>query len=1004
MSIYSYKDKYLKYKMKYLQAKAMVGGIRNTLSSDTADDDQCITNVLKSNQFENCTSGICAKVFTKYGPHNYYLYIDSNIINDIKLKCSLCNKTLLFLNEFNDFMKINSKDYDDSKVVAEGKTGYYYYEDNNSELKQLVKHKLFPLMKKLLLIKPIPSLFNCIKELCNNQLLNDKKEQRDIADKILQILYLNKIQPIYQQIVIEVTKINDLTKYIKINRLISDLLPDAFKNLRNILDKIIALYNEFITYIKLHSCYDNPHPELCSEYKKIFDSFNIGDYNEYKQFLEIHIPELEKYKQILDTKEKPFDYIIEIPLSPNNFKILYLDFDETLGFFHLTVHLFIPAIKNIINEKHHINFTKELLKLCIRPYLKDFFEILKLLKHKKYISEIIIMSRNRNSRLWPTYFIDIITLLHEITGIDKVIDDMILGVTEKDIGNNFIVDDKCEHVIQRKQCIEIKPYICYIDIEKIRTILEYLKVDSKEIEKTITFLTDNEALIKEMYKTQYNIDDVKTLNNLEDQELIQCYNEIIDKYIVDNQDRKQFYFDSIEFLKELENYIEPKLINGKILNDYLYFNNLKFNKYINKYIIYYYFKLIKDTYLNRSCKHKFNFVVNFLTTWQEYYNFFYLCIKMIKSYISDSVIISIGESPSKFLYTQSLLYSHPKTKEELQRCMFPDNLEFSYFPISRLSFIFYKMYDEDTTLNEDISTRQINDIQDIINKFRVHCKLNKLDPISIIASNKNYIFVDRVEKGRAITAFIYLYSELIKELQPDVRMKFIEKFKIVGFEFILSSEQKLEQDKRIANIEKFIENKFGKNKSIFSFILFDTYLVGAEYYNIVSKKTHPQYFSLYDKLYGNFFESYIIYTAIVNYTTLPENVYGNTRCIKFLNFLNGESNNDILEVSKNKDNTGSKFCNMLNYILYYILIEKNEKILSIIQNIDKINYKKFGYIEYLKIDDLFKNVLNKLYKDFGNYLVCNNDYLVWYINYMLNYIDITIINPDDYELSSVISS
>jgi len=193
--------------------------------------------------------------------------------------------------------------------------------------------------------------------------------------------------------------------------------------------------------------------------------------------------------------------------------------------------------------------------------------------------------------------------------------------------------------------------------------------------------------------------------------------------------------------------------------------------------------------------------INFfsLKFWQEYYYLFYLSLKIIHNYYkNDSMIISIGESPMKLIFAQSLFYADDNLKIHLQN--FPNNLSFNYLPISKLSLL---LMDTLKRNSDDINNDYLEDIDkdnfitNFFNKLNNNFDLKiissrflellikyKLDPKNIIESNKNHIFIDRGESFSTIKMFLFLYykSYLIQYGNNSNINMFTEKIKLVTFD------------------------------------------------------------------------------------------------------------------------------------------------------------------------------------------------------------------------------
>lgn len=168
--------------------------------------------------------------------------------------------------------------------------------------------------------------------------------------------------------------------------------------------------------------------------------------------------------------------------------LLVLDFDETLGSFHINFSVYskLLALLNIPNANI---IRKKLLMYHIRPNLIHFFKELKKLKDENKIHKIDIMSRNSDRTSYGGYFKETIDIIEEITQTPKLIDEIHLNVFNKNLDARYggkyekyyIIDDKCEHVNPKEKCIPIEPYVSYIHYSEFINILREVGVDERII-------------------------------------------------------------------------------------------------------------------------------------------------------------------------------------------------------------------------------------------------------------------------------------------------------------------------------------------------------------------------------------------------------------------------------------------------------------------------------------------------------------------------------------------
>ena len=161
---------------------------------------------------------------------------------------------------------------------------------------------------------------------------------------------------------------------------------------------------------------------------------------------------------------------------------------------------------------------------------------------------------------------------------------------------------------------------------------------------------------------------------------------------------------------------------------------------------------------------------------------------------NTSRVVSLGESPSKLVFIQELLSRHPSYKRVLEKYGFATNVEYTFFPASRLAF--GESTDIVHRLNLDISTciRNADDRARIVNDrsfsaprwddILSHFMLFKMDPASIIAEGKNIYIQDRCEGYTSICAILYIYNKLcyMQDITHAQRLELFERLYILGFD------------------------------------------------------------------------------------------------------------------------------------------------------------------------------------------------------------------------------
>lgn len=195
---------------------------------------------------------------------------------------------------------------------------------------------------------------------------------------------------------------------------------------------------------------------------------------------------------------------------------LCLDFDETLGSFHMCYSLFskLLFIEKTLDETIKRRIKEEILRLYhIRPHLIDFFKFLNELKRYKKIDKIFILTRNSDRMNFPGYLRETIEIIQEITNTPDLIDDIIENVKSKilrtDIYNKiYIVDDKPEHVSPIENSIRVSPFISYVSYTVYLEKMRELSISEELIEKFSKILhslskTDFDIKDKSSYTNQY---------------------------------------------------------------------------------------------------------------------------------------------------------------------------------------------------------------------------------------------------------------------------------------------------------------------------------------------------------------------------------------------------------------------------------------------------------------------------------------------------------------------
>lgn len=450
--------------------------------------------------------------------------------------------------------------------------------------------------------------------------------------------------------------------------------------------------------------------------------------------------------------------------------------------------------------------------------------------------------------------------------------------------------------------------------------------------------------------------------------------------------------------------------NLKIMNEssellkYDYFSSIDKINY-DDFIIYYK-KLMDDAFINRidnisQMEGQLNELTYMgLKFWQEYYYLFYLSLKIIKKYIDNSNIIGIGESPMKLIFSQYLFYEDRDIKKYLNENNYPTNLTFNYLPISGLSKpsyqtnskyynnSFYEAKNKDSIIDMNISLLDRNLSKEKINDYLLYLEKLKYDPRTIIESRQSkFIFVDRGETFNTTKTFLYLYKRIFllqygSENNEDKLQIFISKFKLITFDGNYDDSKFLESN--IDLIKRFCIKLF-KTSTIFEHYLINLHTQDTNYENMMAKLDKN---NIIKKLAPRFNSQFIIPHNVINFISLPEKIYLNTRCIKSIK-LDELQNNIVYNLRYNiKDKKeGSKNCNLSNLVIFIIFnkLKDDKTLLKLIKN---LNFVKESKLSVLNENSLNLELLNDIKLDIDSFkkiMINSNDDIINKNSYNIEY-------------------
>ena len=357
--------------------------------------------------------------------------------------------------------------------------------------------------------------------------------------------------------------------------------------------------------------------------------------------------------------------------------------------------------------------------------------------------------------------------------------------------------------------------------------------------------------------------------------------------------------------------------------------------------------------------------------WKEFIMAFCVAFDIIKKcYKDDSLVLSLGESPSKLVFTQSLFYNNPKIDGLMKTKGIPKNIEFQYLPLSYLRHILTERFDISRTDTDTVYEKMFIS-ENTLDIYLQYFMTNVIDPKSIIKKKKNFIIIDRVESYRSILSFIFMYFKLAKMqklAEKDIKI-LIKKFKIVGFDgnydeeniikaYILSTKNFItcvifnEFGIYVPDVDEMFEFYKIPIKSDGSLSIIPCKELGFEIKNPNIKKFINGYFCTY------YFNNYI------NFNAVPEYINRESRCIRTVKIGDMESKEELIGLTIKEEGASSNNCNIINLILYIIfndLISNNiiSKLLTNELNMSNISLIHNNY-------NMLTNVFRKL-EEYGEH-------------------------------------
>jgi hypothetical protein len=446
--------------------------------------------------------------------------------------------------------------------------------------------------------------------------------------------------------------------------------------------------------------------------------------------------------------------------------------------------------------------------------------------------------------------------------------------------------------------------------------------------------------------------------------------------------------------------------SDKLLN-YDYFSRINKKNYDDFLIIYK--KLMDDAFSSRIENPPRNLINKLgyagLRFWQEYYYLFYLSLKIIKKYVDNSNIISIGESPMKLIFSQSLFYQDHLIRDYLYENNYPTNLIFNYLPLSGLSKFaysnnpsyynssFYNAKNEEAKNNivNKIITLLDNNLSQIIDNYKTYLERMKYDPKTIIESSQSkFIFVDRGETFNTTKTFLYLYKRIFllqyPENNEDALKKFISKFKLITFDGNYDPEKEFESNINFVN--RFCIELFGTT-TIYEHYLIKLYNNDSNFIKIYTKhnKDHPI-------IKPVFYLQFNVPNNVINFMALPEQTYLDTRCIKSIQNYNLISATYNVKDQEQK----SRNCNLSNLIIFIIFnkLKDDRTLFKLIEDLNLVKKNKLSILNENSLNLALINNSNTNIEEFKNIMIASNEYDITNINrYIVEYYKHDV-NKDEY--------
>lgn len=345
--------------------------------------------------------------------------------------------------------------------------------------------------------------------------------------------------------------------------------------------------------------------------------------------------------------------------------------------------------------------------------------------------------------------------------------------------------------------------------------------------------------------------------------------------------------------------------------------------------------------------------------WQEIIILIYMALKLHKYVKNNSRVIAIGESPLKLVFIQQVFSSSPLFSQILTDNKMANDIDYSYFSISRIGLL----VDTKNMLKSDVPF-DIDKFIRMHNKDPKFSKINKntldyfisngVDPSFIIKNNKKIYFQDRCEFYRSIIGLMFIYSKLcdMQNLTKTDRLKLYQNIYIIGFDFKFEDTPPVIID-RINNLIYII---ITQNTT-------DTHRGEDHFININFKSTRARKFGpncINDNNYSMFSNQFLPIDKIMRFLSLPEkSTFNKSRCAKSIN-ISEQINIDSETTQNNKFQKG-EHCNIINACIMIFIYELGDDYISnIVQNLDNISEDRLLHDITIDFHSINMNIKEKL--------------------------------------------